>query len=72
MFHLFMRSLVGSFFFFKHIDFFFLPIDFFFFKSSPEDVFIDFREEGREREKSIDLLPPLHPDPGDRTHNLSM
>lgn len=35
---------------------------YFFLKSSPEDTFLDFREqeEGRERQRNIDCLPPVH------------
>ena len=38
-------------------EFFFL---FLFFKFSPKIIFIDFGERGRERERNIDQLPPLH------------
>ena len=32
----------------------------FVFESSPKDIFIDFRETERERERSIDQLPLVH------------
>ena len=45
-----------------------------FFKSSPEDIFSDFREreaeggrEGKERERNIGLLPLLHTPDGDHS-----
>ena len=35
-------------------------------------MFVDFREEGRERERNIDQLPPKGALTGDLTHNLGM
>ena len=35
-------------------------------------MFIDFRESGRERERNIDWLPPVHALTRDWTQNLGM
>ena len=44
----------------------------FLFTLSPEDMFIDFRERGRERERerNIDWLPPVCAATGGQTHNF--
>ena len=42
-----------------------------FFESSPENMFIDFRERGRERERNLyQLSPRVRTLTGDQTRNL--
>ena len=44
-----------------------------FFESSPENMFIDFRERGRERERNLyQLSPRVRSLTGDQTRNLGM